>query len=412
MLRRNWLAILIMAWFPLSCGLLDYLEAPMLGTLRYQHFLIFLLLLAVYLHTIRQFLKTRKIEVNPFFLIYFGYIALTTYFFSGSFRFLLYLYALGGVFLLARIVAIEFPFLRFVRLVSASATIFVVAAWIYPIIDIEASTDLLQYGVVFESLFDHKNTFGMFLVLSMFFVLLQMLYAEARPREAMVLVLSVVALYYTQSRSAQGMALLMVFLVAAISMHRRFFTIALSGLLIVIVGLAVLGYAGDTVGFYRNRFDDDGLMLFGYALPLTGRVTIWSSIVSNMDNAQVWLFGYGYRVYFDAIAPWQLARIGLGKDFVPQDPHNGFLDIIVNFGFLGILFFAALIGRYVFLVSRVENNEPLRVGASVFVLLMLVGNLTESYFMKTTNIFIFMFWVMYLYLEASRKRSHAAAKHA
>ena len=395
----KWLTVLIVLWYPLSCGIVEGLSQKIFGSLQIQHVLmLFILAIAAGFRIGKSISKSVPMKCNRFFLVYAGYILLTTYFFSGHFHFVLNLIGITGVYLFAEAITVSMPFERFLKALYIASSVFIVVSWAYFLLEPDASVQMLWHKAVLESFYDQKNAFGRFLTLSIFIIIMHGLFDGFRLTDAAFLILGGSALIFSQSRTSEGLTLLMLVSVWLFYYRQRLVAwtlIAGTGIALLLLLGAIMGW----VGFYHVGSHLDGMQVFGVHLPLSGRATIWTAVVSHIEQARAWWFGFGYRVYFDTIGPLRLRGIGLGPDFVPNDPHNGYLDILLNFGWIGIAFFSVWIGRYVFLIYRLRGNKQLQLFASVFIVLLLAGNLTESYFVKTTNVFVFLFWVSYLYLE-------------
>lgn len=94
-----------------------------------------------------------------------------------------------------------------------------------------------------------------------------------------------------------------------------------------------------------------------------------------------------------------LGDVGLG-DFIPNDAHNGYIDLLVNVGVVGVmLHFYAMWG----LMRKLwfpDSSRPLQVAfGTSFIVCFFLANMTESYIIKSTNIYTFLFWVIMLFLS-------------
>ena len=89
------------------------------------------------------------------------------------------------------------------------------------------------------------------------------------------------------------------------------------------------------------------------------------------------------------LAPSALYGIGLG-DFMPNDPHNGYVDLWVSMGWFGLALFAMLIFRSLDALKSVQKSNF--VFFMSFLVIFLFANITESYLIKSTNFYTFFFW--------------------
>ena len=92
---------------------------------------------------------------------------------------------------------------------------------------------------------------------------------------------------------------------------------------------------------------DNFLLFFDKDITLTGRIPLWTLLLQSKITERPWL-GYGYNAF------WQRWRgnespaagvvktiIGDGRDWVAH-AHNGFFDIVLNIGMIGLLIFVIL----------------------------------------------------------------------
>jgi O-antigen ligase len=130
----------------------------------------------------------------------------------------------------------------------------------------------------------------------------------------------------------------------------------------------------------------------------TGRFTIWNTVIEDTLTDNYLLFGYGYSVYFNDLAEVYLSNIGLGG-FIPNDPHNGFIDIFSAMGVFGVLLYTSILLMSIAGLWRLNENEF--VFFSVFLFVYVVSNFTESYFLKSTNIYpvLFYFYLNYYWKQ-------------
>jgi exopolysaccharide production protein ExoQ len=129
---------------------------------------------------------------------------------------------------------------------------------------------------------------------------------------------------------------------------------------------------------------------------LTGRTEMWPYIM-EMIWKQPWL-GYGYSAFWnDWDSPgayvWYAAR------WTPPNSHNGFLDLWLDFGLVGLIIFV-----FGFLQTSLRGLKSIRVDkywASFWGLLyltyLMLGNLTESSLIARNDIF----WLLYITISFS-----------
>lgn len=134
---------------------------------------------------------------------------------------------------------------------------------------------------------------------------------------------------------------------------------------------------------------------FGRDLTLTGRTELWAAVLDKIWN-RPWL-GYGYSGFWQG---WngESADIWLTQKWLPPHSHNGFLDLWVDLGLLGLLlfvlsfliiYFQSVI--YIRFTKTAEGLFPL-----TYLTYMVLVNLTESSLVKPD-----IFWFLYVAVTLS-----------
>ena len=130
-------------------------------------------------------------------------------------------------------------------------------------------------------------------------------------------------------------------------------------------------------------------LITGVEVTFTGRTALWSFIVQQLEGH--WLFGFGYGGFWGiGSAGANITTANAWFSHVSQS-HNGYLDLVVNTGIIGVVLF------FYVLVSFYRNIERLKLfdRRSYFILLIimnyaLIHNLQETSLMRTKS----FLWVM------------------
>ncbi len=210
-----------MFWFPLSCGIMDGIKYYIFASVRIQHLFMFLPLGVVFIWVFQDYKKRGSFRVDPFFLTYTILIILSALLFSNSFNFLFSLLALWGLYFFAQTIVENITFEYFAQLLYYSALFFVVLSWLYIILNYDMSANILQSKLVVSSFYNHKNSYGLFLMFSILIIALHILYTKIRFGDLTVLILAIIALYFSGSRTAMALTLVALFFLFAI--YFRFF---------------------------------------------------------------------------------------------------------------------------------------------------------------------------------------------
>ncbi|MBD1936400.1 O-antigen ligase family protein [Microcoleus sp. FACHB-68] len=134
----------------------------------------------------------------------------------------------------------------------------------------------------------------------------------------------------------------------------------------------------------------------GKDMTLTGRTEFWPQIFARVVEKRL-LTGFGYYSF------WQ-PELGINNPakgiftttgFIPPHSHNGYLEILVYFGLLGLALFT--ISFVINLVMAVQYliKERLELSAipMIFLMYLTLNNITETTIIEPTNV-----WVYYVML--------------
>lgn len=132
------------------------------------------------------------------------------------------------------------------------------------------------------------------------------------------------------------------------------------------------------------------LEALGKDATLTGRVPLWELVDSQI--ADHLLFGYGYQSFWTEANPSAWA---IWSKIMWQAPHahNGFRDTMLSFGLLGTIVFMMLLVRAVYQGAVLHCRDPYFgwLWLNVYVVVVLVMNLTESLFLMQNDAIFILF---------------------
>lgn len=151
-------------------------------------------------------------------------------------------------------------------------------------------------------------------------------------------------------------------------------------------GAATLSLIGGTLFFFMP---ETILKMLGKDPTLTGRTDIWDALMRLSDKAP-WL-GYGYKAFWtkDSV-PAAIVRAETGWD-VPS-AHNGWLDLLIQLGWLGVgLFAACLIVTFFCALFRFERVKDGYFSVLILCLFSFLI-LSESFILSQNN----LVWVLFI----------------
>ncbi len=124
---------------------------------------------------------------------------------------------------------------------------------------------------------------------------------------------------------------------------------------------------------------------------LTGRLDLWNAVMLEISK-RLWL-GYGFDAFWQGMKG-QSAIIFATVGWMPRYAHNGFLDLVLDLGLLGLIIFA--IGYLIFwwraLVFMTIAPGRIALWLCTYLAFVLFYNLTEGPVLSQNNIS----WVLYV----------------
>ncbi len=132
------------------------------------------------------------------------------------------------------------------------------------------------------------------------------------------------------------------------------------------------------------------LLALGKDATLTGRVPLWELVDGAIGRRL--LLGYGYQAFWteanpDAWAIWSQVQ------WMPPHAHNGFRDTLLSFGIGGMVLFVLAVARAIFRGASLQCRAPDAgwLWLNVFMVMVLVMNLTESIFLVSNDTIFVLF---------------------
>ena len=144
----------------------------------------------------------------------------------------------------------------------------------------------------------------------------------------------------------------------------------------------VLGVTGIiSIGLLLNS--DWVFSLVGRSSTLTGRVPLWAYLIDKVSNQNLWL-GFGLGTIWDNLGFRLEVSRTLGWSVEIINGHNGFVDVLVNLGLVGLVVFMALVIQIACRVFKFLRRERsiASIWALVTLVYIIVSNLTISYFFE------------------------------
>ncbi|OZI30208.1 hypothetical protein CAL29_19310 [Bordetella genomosp. 10] len=177
-------------------------------------------------------------------------------------------------------------------------------------------------------------------------------------------------------------------------------TVALYGLLLFYVSQGRMPTPHDAVEQVASLFDKSS--------DLTGRGEIWSLVDITIRQHATW--GVGYSAFWTgAGGPSQYVGDKLG--WLPGQAHNGFLDILIDMGQVGMGLFVLCVIWHMISIMRLFrlDREDAAMHLGIFVTIM-VSNFSESQILRDTSFQNIMFICSSLAISGRLAAHHAAGR--
>ena len=138
---------------------------------------------------------------------------------------------------------------------------------------------------------------------------------------------------------------------------------------------------------------NDWLGLIGEDLSFTGRTDLWGDILNEVKNH--WLLGTGYQGFW-VFEPGNqvLYRLYDIYIWIPQQAHNGYIDILNETGLIGLILFLTMVIYFFMNVNRSEG----RFFWKWFFVAALIINIQESSLFRPGILSFVMFLLAYMAL--------------
>ena len=268
-------------------------------------------------------------------------------------------------------------------------------AWTYGlllILSILFAIGIPQYGLMagvhegaFRGVFTHKNQFGAFMAPGGVIFLLN---AFRTHKYSWVnwtlLVLSCATMVWSRSTTALGTFIVMLLLCIIYRIFRWRYEVMISAILAV----TIVSFAGLILLFGLGS--DSLLDLVGKDVTLSGRTDIWQYVWDQIQ-LRPWL-GYGLAAFWNGF-DGPSGYVQLAMRIAVIYAHNGFLDIWLSLGFIGLAVFV-----FGFLNTTVQSltllrktNSPEGFWPLLFLTYILLSNLTEGTISNLNS----SFWALY-----------------
>ncbi|MGV2828834.1 O-antigen ligase family protein [Myxosarcina sp. GI1(2024)] len=258
---------------------------------------------------------------------------------------------------------------------------------------------LPHYGIMggvhegaLRGIFTHKNQFGAIMVPgAVLFLLKAFKNGKNTWIFGFLLIIIIALIILSNSKTALGTLGIMLLLCLCYRIFRWQYEIMISASLAV----TFIGFAG--LMFFMTFLETDSFFIaLGKDATLSGRTEIWQ-LVWDRIQLRPWL-GYGLAAFWNGLnGPSAYVQLALTVEVLYA--HNGFLDICLSIGFVGLSVFLVSLFSTGFksLALLRKTNSPEGFWPLLFLTYILLSNITEGTIITMSN----SFWAIYTAISYS-----------
>jgi exopolysaccharide production protein ExoQ len=277
---------------------------------------------------------------------------------------------------------------QMLNLVTLVLALLVGASVLVAILDPAHGLDYLR-GDAWRGVFQTKNQLGRFAALALGIGLLRLLYdRRGRFIWAMLVCGSGLALVASHSRTSLAVIALVALVVVAIPALRADFVVTTAAAMFLILLACAIGY-------WLQTHADAVLTAFGADDTFTGRTAIWSAAWKVFEDRP--LTGYGFDAFWRGWdGPSGVVWSAVGT--TPPHAHNGFLDVLLALGLVGLALTCTALLRAVTgawsLMRRATDVSEL--WQFPFLVFFVAANVTESSLVVRNS----LLWIVFTAIAA------------
>ncbi|MEM9922293.1 MAG: O-antigen ligase family protein [Cyanobacteria bacterium P01_D01_bin.50] len=239
-----------------------------------------------------------------------------------------------------------------------------------------------------KGIYDYKNTFGSMMIIgSIAFLLMPVDSLKHQRYKWGFFYLMLLLIYFSTSKTSLIVSFLVLFI---LYLYRKFRWQGKRSVFFLDLGIMIFGgISGLVVALWVEI-----LGAFGKDGSLTGRVPMWTSAISRVITEQP-LLGFGRGGFWADESNYAIeAGMTIGPNYVPPHAHNGYIDLALDVGLVGLSLFLISLTIAFFRSFKLAYNTDKSeyVWPLGFLLFLSLNNMSESYLLRLANVY----WVLYV----------------
>jgi exopolysaccharide production protein ExoQ len=309
---------------------------------------------------------------------------------------------LAGIFLLYYIMS-RYTLDQVLELLLVLGTVTVVASIVFALALPQYGLDRMGgHATAWKGIFSAKNYLGN---MALFFLTVAVSYRGRTPFLRSVRISQIIfclaAIAFSRAATAYVLTAIYILLFAIMkTMHgfkkKDYFVVCFLLLVVVCAAAAAIMLSPDSI-----------FTLLGKDVTLTGRTGIWRAVTDSIAKRP--LLGYGYQAFWLGLEG-ESYRVILAVSWVLAQAQNGFLDVMLEMGVVGLVIVVLVFG-FAFrdgMVCLLRSRDDTRLRAVewylTIVILTLIYNLDESFLFDPKHLGSMMFLLACVGLKIERLR--------
>lgn len=239
-----------------------------------------------------------------------------------------------------------------------------------------------------KGLYGHKNHFGGMMIL-MWLSFYSLPKENFKIYKYFGIMFSIFLILLSTSKTSLVVSIL---LISILFFYKNFRWKGKISVVLLDVGILILGCLAVVLVTYWVEL----LTGLGRDSTLTGRTPVWGVMIARLMQRP--FLGYGRGGFFAPKSPYALeAGQVIHTGWIPPHGHNGFIDLAVDIGVIGLgLFIITCLTTFArALKLAYASNNPEDFFPLAFLILLVMNNITESLLLYQTNIY----WVLFVALN-------------
>lgn len=240
--------------------------------------------------------------------------------------------------------------------------------------------DVVYNTNVWSGIFTHKNTFGSVCGLTIIIFLVSLNYKKLSNKYKVVFILTIINLYFSYSHTPAYAAIACVLYIAMKKIVKKEFALSIFNCILLFNYVYIFKY-----NIIKNIFSISNM-------DASGRRAIYNIILMITNNQPI--LGYGLSAEWMEKGGIASTLINKYIGFNPNSCHNGFLELLLQLGYIGLGIYLILIGS-IFIKAAEAYNTNKKYSSLIAILIYII---LVSTFESNLAEFKSIYWILQIYI--------------